>query len=294
MSSDRDTTRVVRSWLEDGVTVLPDRVLDAVLDQLPATAQRRPLVPAWRFAPMNRSLQAVIGAAAVIAVAVVGLNLVGRAPFGAPAPTPSPTPGPRPSPAPSAFALAVAESPRILVPGTYSIADPFLAKVRLTVPNGWQGGIGSPYIAAVERAEPRSGGIYLEIDPVLYADPCHPDKGFVTPTTGPSIHDFVTELSRLSSVTETSATQTTIAGRPAESVVLSTSGSIAACADGILSLWRVPQGATAGLAPDLQLHLWVLTVGGRRLVIEVDEYTDEIPAARAEVQAVLESLAITP
>ena len=41
MSTDRDTTRIVRSWLEEGVTELPDRVLDAVLDQLPATPQRR-------------------------------------------------------------------------------------------------------------------------------------------------------------------------------------------------------------------------------------------------------------
>ena len=35
MSPDRDTTRIVRSWLEEGVTALPDRVLDAVLDQAP-------------------------------------------------------------------------------------------------------------------------------------------------------------------------------------------------------------------------------------------------------------------
>ena len=44
MSTDRDVTRIVRSWLEEGVTALPDRVLDDVLDQLPATPQRRALV----------------------------------------------------------------------------------------------------------------------------------------------------------------------------------------------------------------------------------------------------------
>jgi hypothetical protein len=31
MSTDRDTTRIVRSWLEEGVAALPDRVLDTVL-----------------------------------------------------------------------------------------------------------------------------------------------------------------------------------------------------------------------------------------------------------------------
>jgi len=37
MSTDRETTRIVRSWLEEGVTALPDRVLDTVLDQVPVT-----------------------------------------------------------------------------------------------------------------------------------------------------------------------------------------------------------------------------------------------------------------
>ena len=53
MSAERDETRIVRSWLEDGVTVLPDRVLDAVLDQLPATHQRRAWWPARRFLTMS-------------------------------------------------------------------------------------------------------------------------------------------------------------------------------------------------------------------------------------------------
>ena len=41
MTTDRETTRIVRSWLQLGVDRLPERVLDAVLDVLPATPQRR-------------------------------------------------------------------------------------------------------------------------------------------------------------------------------------------------------------------------------------------------------------
>ena len=49
MSTERDVTRIVRSWLEEGVTTLPDRVLDTVLDQIPATRQRRAWWPARRW-----------------------------------------------------------------------------------------------------------------------------------------------------------------------------------------------------------------------------------------------------
>jgi hypothetical protein len=78
MSTDRDTTRVVRSWLEEGVTALPDRVLDAVLDQVPATPQRRSWWPAWRPNEMNTYAKLIAGAAAVLLVAVAGYQLIPR------------------------------------------------------------------------------------------------------------------------------------------------------------------------------------------------------------------------
>src|SRR4029077_3965917 len=73
MSADRDVTRIVRSWLEDGATALPDRVLDRVLDQLPATPQRRARWPARRLREMNIPSRIGVAAAAVVALAVVGV-----------------------------------------------------------------------------------------------------------------------------------------------------------------------------------------------------------------------------
>ena len=85
MSTDREATRVVRSWLEEGVTVLPDRVLDAVLDQVPATPQRRSWWPARRFSDLNTYVRFAIAAAAVLVVAVAGYNfLLGRGGVGGP------------------------------------------------------------------------------------------------------------------------------------------------------------------------------------------------------------------
>ena len=92
MSTDRDTTRIVRSWLEEGATALPDRVLDAVLDQLPATSQRRPWWPVRRFDEMNNALKLAIAAAAVMVVALVGINLMPRSgSVGGPVPSMSPS-----------------------------------------------------------------------------------------------------------------------------------------------------------------------------------------------------------
>jgi hypothetical protein len=80
MNTERDLTRIVRSWLEEGVTALPDRVLDAVLGQVPATRQRRAWWPAGRSLPL-RSLRRELVLAAVIvllaAAAIAGAALVG-------------------------------------------------------------------------------------------------------------------------------------------------------------------------------------------------------------------------
>jgi len=95
MSTDRDITRTVRSWLEDGVTALPDRVLDDVLDQLPATHQRRATWwPARRIAQMNTAARFGLAAAAVVVAALLGYNYLVAPNIGDPglddvSPTPS-------------------------------------------------------------------------------------------------------------------------------------------------------------------------------------------------------------
>jgi hypothetical protein len=108
VSTDHDVTRIVRSWLEEGVTALPDRVLDTVLDQLPATPQRRAWWPVRRFGEMNNYAKVAIAAAAVavVVVAAIGITLtptpvgVGQSPATLPA-TAAPTPLLTSSPAPT-------------------------------------------------------------------------------------------------------------------------------------------------------------------------------------------------
>ena len=75
MSTDRDTTRIVRSWLQTDEHESADRVLDAVLDRLDETPQRR---ATSRPAQVDMSLTLRYGiAAAVIAVAAaVGFSLL--------------------------------------------------------------------------------------------------------------------------------------------------------------------------------------------------------------------------
>ena len=109
MTDDRETVRALRSLFEDDVTVLPDRVFDAVLADLPVTRQQRP----WRGLPFRLApvRYAIVVAVAVVAFAV-GFGLYGRVgssggsiPPGSASPRPSASPSPTAS---SSFARPTA------------------------------------------------------------------------------------------------------------------------------------------------------------------------------------------
>jgi len=102
MSTNRDFDRIAGAWLAEGPSELADRVLDAALDEVHLTDQRRHLPVPWRLNPMPNALRPVAAAlVGVLAVGVIYLNLPGRTDTGGPSTNPSPTVEGTPTPAPS-------------------------------------------------------------------------------------------------------------------------------------------------------------------------------------------------
>jgi hypothetical protein len=71
MNTDRDFERTAQAWLAQGPDRLPDRVLDAVVDEIHLTPQRRALRVPWRNLPMTQMTRA-LSVIAVVAVVVIG------------------------------------------------------------------------------------------------------------------------------------------------------------------------------------------------------------------------------
>jgi hypothetical protein len=93
MSQERDITRLVRSWIREDQHESADRILGVVLDRLDTTPQRRSW-PAWRSNRMNTYAKLIVAAAAVLAVAVVGYQLLPRSGGVGGEPTIAPSPSP--------------------------------------------------------------------------------------------------------------------------------------------------------------------------------------------------------
>ena len=98
MSTNRDFERTAEAWLAEGPTQLADRVLDAALDEVHLTHQRRRLPVLWRFPQMNDRMRLAATALVVVVVAVAAYAAFGpkRNDVGGPQTTSTPPPSPSP------------------------------------------------------------------------------------------------------------------------------------------------------------------------------------------------------
>ncbi len=213
--TDPETTRVVRSWLEEGATRLPDRVLDSVLDHLPTTPQRRSWRSAWRSPRMPLVLKVAASLAAVVLVVVVGLRLLpAPAGVGGPAPTASPAPSPTATPSPTVTGSLAGQG--ALSPGRY-LVNAGLPGVTVAVPAGWSTDTDWVVIGPRGiRCARRHGR------PVLSRSTTSPrtrwlvSDGKIDPPLGPTVSDLVQAIVTHPAWTASAPTDITIDGHPGQ------------------------------------------------------------------------------
>jgi hypothetical protein len=290
MHSDRDTTRIVRSWLEEGVSTLPDRVLDAVLDQVPATRQRRSWWPAWRFADMNTYAKLAMAAAAVVVVALVGYNMlptsggnVGVAPPVSPSPSLPPTPEPSPSPSDYAFfpdgSIEAGRHSMILSGKSLSV----------DMPSGWTSHLGF----RIYTQSGQAAFIFWTPAPSnVYADPC--TKEPLDPPAGDTPAELVAAISSIPGTELVGGpSDLTIDGHPAKLVSIRIPDDID-CEPRAFFLWyRQEEGPADGRWPDAlgdTVNVWIIDVDGTIVWIDGSTSVNATPALQAEMRQIVESI----
>jgi hypothetical protein len=289
VSTERDVERIVRSWMDEGVNALPDRVLDLVLDQLPATPQRRAGWLARRFPPMNNTLVRVALVAAVLVVAViVGANLLQQPSVG-----PSPSVEPSASAAPSATA---SPPPRldliptgVLAPGTYEIDLAFPVRLTFTVPDGFEHGRGGSDGVGIQ-GNLGGRGIEFQIASNVYPDPCHSSAGAADPPIGPSVDDLVTAMTTLVGFQAGPVTDVTIGGLPAKAFDLTNEIDQSTCDGERLNTFVFATGGASGVGTGQRERIYVMDVQGTRLMIMTYYYSNETGSNDAAEAATLAAI----
>jgi len=299
MSTDRDMTRIVRSWLRTDEHESADRVLDNVLGLLDATPQRRSWWPARRIADMNNNAKIAIAAAAVVVVAVIGYNLLpGRGGVGGPGISPSPSPDATPSPAPSPT-IAVAFPPvGPLAVGRHTFTEDDLEFSLAISSSGWVSrGYGADIrggnIKKGSFEQPDSAWVLIWSIDGVYDDPCGQVAG---PVLSGNPADLAAAVAGLPAATATGPSDMTIGGYPAKHVTL-VYGADAGCAPSSYYPWYndLACGADAPCSRWLSainstLRAWIVDVNGTHFWIEAETYEGASPELDQELREMVDSI----
>jgi len=292
MSTDRDVTGIVRSWLEEGVTALPDRVLDSVLDQVPATPQRRVTWwPVRRLTNMNNTVKYGLAAVVVAIAALLGYSYFVAPNVGSHGPG-DPTPMPTP--------IGVLDGQNPLPAGRYQVDPNLPAIVTIDVPEGWAAA--GNWVIAGPQGNDAPGGMairFYEADN-LFNNPSSYAEGLQDPTIGPTVDDLVQAIVDQSEWISSTPTDITVGGYPAQLVSITIPDDAefdtTETSDGAFYLFgdNVGGGSIYGWAPGQTFDVYAVDVGSERIVIESYYYPGTADSDREALQAVVDTVLFEP
>ena len=301
MTTDRDTTtRIVRSWLRTDEHESADRVLDAVLDQLDTTPQRRSGWPAWRTPTMNKFVTIGLGAAAVVAVLLIGSQLLASpttnlgGPGAETTPTVEPTATAEPSRAPEGL---LPEGPHVLNDGEPLEGGPTLrTTVSIPAPDWYGEAAGGILIKNDNSDAPDGAGMITFFgDLYVYGDPCEwattrPDEPATT------VDELVTALGAQASRDASEPVDITVDGYAGKSITLHVpeDAVFSACDQGTFGSWGLPGDDVTPFRyhqdPGQIDELWIVDVNGELAVIDTAYYAGTPPEHVEELRAIVDSI----
>jgi hypothetical protein len=300
MTARRDPDRLIRAFLEDSRVDLPDHVFDVVRNEIDHKRQRVVIGP-WREEKMFKYAGFALAAAAVVLIAVVGIQfLPGNGGIGG-QPTTSPTPTPSPSPTPRPTAIAGEDGP--LQAGVY-IAHPFAddpMSFTFTVPSdSWMGIAVDPgQLIGIEwkgaNGEQTAGFGFLRLSS-LNGDPCQWEGAADDVAVGPTVDDLVTALVSSADYETTEPVATTVSGFSGYQIQVTIQAPLPSggCDNHAFRIWNADGFDIYAHGPSNRWNLKILDVDGQRVVILAHDFATTDPAIQAELRQISESLQIAP
>jgi len=287
--SKNDFDRTARTWLQDGPSQLSDRVLQAALDEIHVTRQRRLWWQARRFRSMGNAFRLAASATAIVVAAAVGINLLpGGGPGG-----PQPTAVPSTSPVPVVSASPAPQPKGSLAPGDYSLSyapdDPVQA--RLTLADGW---VGDDYIIAKNSGDEEMAIVLWGTVANVYRDGCNWTGSLFEPPVGPTVDDLANALAGLQDreiVTPIDVTVDGFSGKELQMTIPDVA--FATCDQGEFRSWIASDGgARFHQGPGEHSRIWILDVNGERILIFSRDFPGTSAQDKAELDRIMDSIRI--
>ncbi len=259
---------------------------------------------------MSRRFAAIIGVALFAmtgcATGQPSVSASGPPSLVAPSVAPTSTTSP-PSPSASTAVASIADGP--LAAGRYRIpqwdtncgqppapgCSPSPAhdavRVTLTVPDGWEGIIGTIWLAEKGNGAPDGAGLLVGRGAWLLSDPCTKAEHAIPPdiAVGPSVDDFANAIANHPLLDATDPVDVTLAGYSGKYIDLQVPADLSRC-----EVYRPWDPGIFAQGPSHRWHLWILDVDGLRFVVQSTDYVGTSTKHRSELAAIVDSITIEP
>jgi hypothetical protein len=160
--------------------------------------------------------------------------------------------------------------------------------MTLTVPDGWEGIIGTIWLAERGNGVPDGAGLLAGRGAWLLTDPCTKAEHAITPdvAVGPSVDDFANAIADHPLLDATDPVAVTLAGYSGKYLDLHVPADISMCA--VYRPWD------PGIFAQGPSHRWILDVDGLRFVVQSTDYPGTSAKHRSELMAIVDSIKIDP
>jgi hypothetical protein len=241
---------------------------------------------------LNTSIRLAMTAAVVAVVVVVAVMFWPRS-GGVAGPGPSPSPSATasliPSPSPQRLANAPLQAGTVVATG---LGPSGSISATFTVPDRWEGFDGTCVLPLAGTEAPGGRGIcFLKVQDGLFSDPCHGTSGRADVPVGPTVNELASALGAQPGYTATRPSDVTLGGYSGKQMDLHMPTDVASCDRGEFTPWG---GSIYAQGPDNRWRLWILDVGGDRLIVNATDFPATSEADRAEQQAIVDSIRFEP
>lgn len=163
-------------------------------------------------------------------------------------------------------------------------------RFTFTVPDGWAGApFRSLWLADGTNSPPAGAGMIFLRGGWLHDDPCRTDPSAMEIPVGPTVDDFATALAEHPLLDVTAPIDVTLGGYSGKYVDLQVASDISGC-----DAYYPWEPGLYAQGPSHQWHLWILDVEGVRVVVQATDYPATSAQHQSELQAIVDSIQITP
>ena len=243
---------------------------------------------------MNTAIKLALGAAAVVVVSFLGINLLSgpQAPLvggASPAPSASPSPDPSPDATPVPTPPALPADWRPVLAGEYYVPISPTLRAVITVPAGMR--FNGLAVTNEPGYDPPAGSfVSFWIVRNITSDPCAAE--WLEPPVGGSVDDLVNAFADRPDFVAGSIEPATIDGRPGTRLLLSVPEGVdfASCAGGEYSDWTALDGGRRSQGPGQIEELIIVDVDGQRVMVNLGSFPGTSAEDLARLDSIVESI----